>query len=289
MRRYRGHTAVNGTNVDIARRGDRRSRGAWGQSVVEFALVLPAVLLIVLIGLDFGRAFMALVELNNTVRVAANFAAMHPDAWNALNPDTVQQAQYQTLIANEWTGIDCERPSPVSDPVFPGGGGIGQPAKVTITCHFHPLTPLIERVLGNSVAVTGTAAFPIRSGTIENIPVTAVPTSTPAPTPTPTPSPTPTVGPTPTLAPGVTPAPTASPSPTPPPTPVPTPTPVPVCTVPDLRGLKPDEVGGAWAAKGFTQSVVFSPLAQGNAKIKTQSLAAGLNKQCDATVITVSQ
>jgi len=273
------------TGVGMTGSGNARPLGARGQSVVEFALVLPVVLLIVLIGLDFGRAFMALVELNNTVRVAANFAAQNPNAWDAVNPDTAQQARYEELIANEWNGIDCERPSPVPAPVFPSGSDIGQPAKVTITCHFHPITPIIGNILGNSVSVTGSAAFPIRSGMIGNIPVVPVPTPTPTPAPTPTPTP----APTPTLAPGATPTPSPSPTSSPSPSPVPTPTPVPMCTVPDLRGLKPDEVGGAWAAAGFTQSVVFNPLAQGNAKIKTQSLTPGSSKQCDTTVITVSQ
>jgi hypothetical protein len=62
-----------------------------------------------------------------------------------------------------------------------------------------------------------------------------------------------------------------------------------MCTVPNLVDLHPDEVGGPWAAAGFTQAVVFNPLAQGNAKIKAQSLAPGLSRVCGTTVITVSQ
>jgi outer membrane biosynthesis protein TonB len=258
--------------------------------MAEFALVLPVLLLIVLIGLDFGRAFVALVELNNTVRVAANFAAQNPDAWNVSNPNAGQQAQYQQLITNEWAGIDCTRPTPVPAPVFPGGNGIGQPAKVTITCRFHPLTPIISDIVGNSVAVTGSAAFPIRYGPI-TIPPGPVPTPTPTPSPTPTPAPTdtPTPAPTVTLAPGATPTPTPAPTPTPSPTPAPTPTPVPMCSVPNLIGLKPDEVGGPWAQAGFTQAVVFNPLAQGQAKVKSQSLAFNSSHECGTTVITVSQ
>jgi hypothetical protein len=268
------------------------SSTARGQSMAEFALVLPVMLLIILIGLDFGRAFMALVELNNTVRVAANFAAQNPDAWNISNPNAAQQAQYQQLIANEWAGIDCTRPAPVPAPAFPGGNGIGQPAKVTITCRFHPITPFISDILGNSVAVTGSAAFPIQSGYIPNVPNPPAPTPTPTPSPTPTPAPTdtPTPAPTVTLAPGATATPSPSPSPTPTPTPVPTPTPIPMCIVPDLRGLKPDEVGAPWAQAGFKLSVVFNPLAQDNSKkVKTQNLAPGSSYQCDTTVITVSQ
>jgi hypothetical protein len=63
-----------------------------------------------------------------------------------------------------------------------------------------------------------------------------------------------------------------------------------MCRVPDLTGLTPDQVGGAWAGAGFTQAPVFNPLAQDNSKkVKTQDIAAGLSRQCATTVITVSQ
>ena len=41
---------------------DDRSRG---QSLVEFALVLPMILLLMLIAIDFGRVFLGWVGLNN--------------------------------------------------------------------------------------------------------------------------------------------------------------------------------------------------------------------------------
>jgi hypothetical protein len=289
LSRLRRPTDARETAVRLVRPRRAISCHGRGQSVVEFALVMPVLLLIVLIGLDFGRAFMALVELNNTVRVAANFAAQNPSAWDALDPDAAQQATYQELIAEEWSGIDCDRPSPVPAPNFPGCSDIGQPAKVTITCRFHPITPMIGNILGGSVAVTGSAAFPIRSGVIGDIPMVPVPTPTPTPTPSPTPAPTPTPSPTPTLAPGATSPPTAPPEPTPTASPEPTPTPIPMCVVPTLVGLNANEVGGAWAARGFTQSVVFDPLEQGNRKIRSQNLTAGESKLCLSTVITVSQ
>src|SRR4051794_18751060 len=55
--------------------GDRRRRG---QSVVEFALILPAFLLLMLIAVDFGRIFFTSIQLNNAVREAANYGATKP-------------------------------------------------------------------------------------------------------------------------------------------------------------------------------------------------------------------
>src|SRR4051795_12621273 len=49
---------------------DLRQRG---QSLVELALVLPIVMLLVMITIDFGRAFFGWISLNNMARVGANY------------------------------------------------------------------------------------------------------------------------------------------------------------------------------------------------------------------------
>ena len=53
----------------------RRRKRSRGQSLVEFALVLPVLLLMVLTALDFGRLFPGWVVINNAARVGANYAA----------------------------------------------------------------------------------------------------------------------------------------------------------------------------------------------------------------------
>ena len=58
--------------------GRDRHHKSRGQSFVEFALVAPVLLLLLLITLDFGRMFMSYVTLNNAARVAANFGAVEP-------------------------------------------------------------------------------------------------------------------------------------------------------------------------------------------------------------------
>src|SRR5947209_2945895 len=66
-----------------ARDGAARERrdGGLGQSLAEFAMTLPLLLLMVLFGLDFGRVFLGWVALNSAAREAAYYAAMNPDAW----------------------------------------------------------------------------------------------------------------------------------------------------------------------------------------------------------------
>ena len=263
-----------------------RSHGgrSLGQSLVEFAVVLPVMLLLLLVGLDFGRVFLGWVNLNNSVRVAANFAAMNPNAW--ANGNATVTDQYQALVTQDAATTNCALPTPVPTPAFPNGTDIGDPAQVTITCNFSIITPIIGNIVGHALPVSASAAFPIRAGAIAGIPVeTVVPTPTPMPTPTATPTPTPT------------------------PTATPTPTPTPMCTVPDLANVNTQNAQYYWGAghtgnghggdpgnitgAGFQSSVVFNPaVGNGNGNnytITHQSIAAGTSLPCDAsTVITVS-
>src|SRR5215471_9013483 len=46
----------------------RRWRSKRGQSLVEFALVLPVILVLTLIALDFGRIYLGYINLQNMAR-----------------------------------------------------------------------------------------------------------------------------------------------------------------------------------------------------------------------------
>jgi TadE-like protein len=273
----------------------RRRDGRLGQSLPEFALTLPMVLLLVLFGVDFGRVFLGWVTLTNAVREGANFAAINPTAWG---PETnlVAQAEYRRLMLAETADINCTLPSPMPAPSFPSGTGIGSPAVVAITCRFGVITPIVNLLVGNEVSVTASSAFPIRTGTIMGVPVASPsPSPSPAPSasvdpsatpdpgssaapseaPTPTPDPGPSGGPAPT--PGPTPAPTASPTPTPPPT----------CTVPNINGNSRNAVS-QWTVAGFTAAnLIFSPLVPPHYSVKYQSLTAYTVALCSSTM-TVS-
>jgi hypothetical protein len=255
------------------RRGRNRRRG---QSLVEFALVLPVMLLLVLFGIDFGRIFLGWVQLNNVVREAADFAAENPTAWSTVNPSAVIQLQYHDLIVNEATPINCALPASVPAPQFASGfdgpNAIGSPVTVQISCSFAFITPIIGNMFGGSLPVTASASYPTRSGMIPNIPMASV---TPVPSPTPT------------LEPGATPAPEPTPSPTPSPTPA-------MCQVPNLLADHAKNAQHDWSqVGGFTSQVVFSPLAPakwpaGGGTVTAQSITPGLWRSCTSTAITVA-
>jgi hypothetical protein len=92
---------------------------------------------------------------------------------------------------------------------------------------------------------------------------------------------------TPPRSPTPTPSATATATPTPTVSPMPTPTPTPcVAIVPNLLGIRLNEVQAVWQAAGFTTTVVMNGLP--GQKAVLQSIPAGTAADCNNTVITVS-
>lgn len=62
-------------------RGERSVlRNEAGASTVEFALVIPIVLLVILAALDFTRALLAYTTINHGSREGVRYAVLHPGA-----------------------------------------------------------------------------------------------------------------------------------------------------------------------------------------------------------------
>ena len=260
-----------------ARKGGGKRNGRLGQSLAEFALTLPLALLMILFGLDFGRVFLGWVSLNQAAREAANYAAMNPTAWS-LPYNLAVQAEYARLVTTEAAGINCSLVTPVPEPTFPDGTGVGAPALVELDCRFDLITPMIGVLTGNPIPVSASSAFPIRSGNIEGVPMAStVPTVTPDPSATPSPTPTPT----PTLDPAATPTPTPDPAATPTPTPAPTPK---MCTVISLLNVLANKVENDWRAAGFTGTVIFIPLVPPNYRVQWQSETVGTSLLCTSGI-----
>ena len=148
----------------------RHARGrSRGQSLVEFALIIPALLLLLMFAIDFGRVYLGWVNLQNMTRVAANFAANN--ATKFTSPiDPAVQARYRELVANDAKAINCKTPSPIPDPVYASGTSIGDLVKVRIDCRFTVLTPIIGAVLGGEVLVSAETSFPVKSGIVGSVP-----------------------------------------------------------------------------------------------------------------------
>jgi hypothetical protein len=233
----------------------RLRRSARGQGLVEFAIILPFLMLVLLMAVDFGRVFFGWVGLANASRIGASYAAAHPDAWGVPgNPG--QRDSYLDQILADANALNCTLPGTIPDPVFPGGTDLGDSAHVTLTCDFALMTPLVSQILGGTVTIRADSIFPIRAGIAGGVVVGSLP---PTPTPTPTPDPSATPGPTPQL-----------------------------CEVPGFSGNKANDAQTIWNAEGFTTTVIINRPPNGNYTITTQSPAVGGQPvDCDTTVMTV--
>jgi PKD repeat protein/Flp pilus assembly protein TadG len=151
-----------------------RAHRTRGQSLVEFALTLPVLLMLTLIALDFGRVYLGYINVQNMARIAANFAANNPDAWSA-TPDATRQTQYRNQILADASATNCRLPKAGGVPVLPdptfsdaNGDGtttdLGDRARVQLTCTFDVITPVISSILGGSVRVSAESSFPVKTG-----------------------------------------------------------------------------------------------------------------------------
>lgn len=52
-------------------------RGSRGQSTVELALIMPVLIMILLLGMDFGRLFYASIAVNNAAWAGAQYGAQN--------------------------------------------------------------------------------------------------------------------------------------------------------------------------------------------------------------------
>ena len=213
-----------------------RRKRSRGQGLVEFALALPLLLLVLLIALDGGRLFYGYISLHNATRIAANYAAIHPDDWPA-GTASGNPAEYDAQVTRDTANLDCDPNifSPTFTPAAkPHGAGSGHVATVSLTCVFHPLTPIISGIIGNGITLRSTDVFPIRAGILAGIPIS--PALPPIPSASASTQPSPSSSASPSGSPGPSASPTLPPG---------------QCLVPTLLGVATGKVVTDWQASGF--------------------------------------
>jgi len=106
-----------------------------GQSLVEFAIILPVLLTMCMGAIDLGRVYFAHVALVGAVEQGARLAA-----WSPASSDTDVRA----AVVNE-----------------PGATILLSSGSVTITPSKTETIPPTDRPKGSTVTVTATTAFPL--------------------------------------------------------------------------------------------------------------------------------
>lgn len=141
-----------------------------GQSIAEFVLILPILLLVMLVAIDFGRIYLGYVNLQQMARVAGAYASLHAAALDTPTDPTVLAA-YKQFIANDAAKINCDLPDgAIADPAFPEGHDLGDPIDVAIDCNFHVVTPIVSNILGGVIGVSASATYPVREGAVAEVP-----------------------------------------------------------------------------------------------------------------------
>jgi Flp pilus assembly protein TadG len=96
----------------------RMSRHRWnfvsqGQSLVELALLLPLIALLLVGIFDLGRAFHALITINNAGREAARYGTLHDSDGTGMCRSAYQEMTNSGITVNLATvTISCPIPSP---------------------------------------------------------------------------------------------------------------------------------------------------------------------------------
>lgn len=128
-----------------------------GQSIVEFAIVLPLVLIVLLGLLDLGRVYYTLVALEDMASEGATYAAIHPDAGH--EDEVCARAAYGSIgtgmVTVSPTAVRVEYPSEIAP---------GASITVTVPYSFTFVTPFVGGMVENGmIELRGTATSSIIS------------------------------------------------------------------------------------------------------------------------------
>jgi Flp pilus assembly protein TadG len=126
-----------------------RKRSRDGQGLVEFALVLPVLILIFMGLFDVGRAVFAYNSLSNAAREGARVAIVNQSLIGGVDAGAVEAANQATGL-----GLDASDPSQVLVSYLPPPGGtgacpaLGCIAEVTVHYEYTAITPIIGSIIG---------------------------------------------------------------------------------------------------------------------------------------------
>lgn len=107
-----------------------RLRSERGAAAVEFGLVLPILLVLLLGIIDFGRAYHAQITLTHAAREGARAFAVNGDTAGVTGVVTGAATALTGVAVSYPNGSTCEPPSLVSP---------GSPAEVRVTLDFDPI------------------------------------------------------------------------------------------------------------------------------------------------------
>jgi len=113
-----------------------------GQELVEYALILPIMMLILMSILDLGRAVYYYSAIHNSAREGARYGVINPD-----DPAGIEAVVRNKAVVLNPANLTVVISSPDEDTL-----------RVTLTYQFTPITPIIGTLLGSNEVTLGSQA-----------------------------------------------------------------------------------------------------------------------------------
>ncbi len=140
-------------------RGDRRRTG---QALVEFAIILPVFLFLMLMAIDFGRLFFSYIQISNAAREGAAYAAGDPTGTAKISAHAQQETSSQAQGGESAIVVTTACADPAGSPILcsasSGGSGAGNSLTVKVSEGFTFITPFINGFFGNSFRMSASAS-----------------------------------------------------------------------------------------------------------------------------------
>ena len=133
----------------------RRAASQCGQTLVEFALVIPLFALLCMALLDFGRVVYAQNTIAQAAREASRLGVVEPDdsstKYSAIRNKAKSMAVGLGLSDADITGQGC------ADCFYSDFAGPGGRVVVNVSKKIDLLTPILAQVMGGSFTVESTS------------------------------------------------------------------------------------------------------------------------------------
>jgi PKD repeat protein len=128
-----------------------------GQALVEFAIVAPVFMLLLLIAIDFGRLFYTYIDIHNGAREGAAYAGSAPSDMVGITAHVTNESigQAQRGAGATTVSVACATAAGTALPCASatGGDGAGETVTVSVAKPFTFLTPVISGFFGGPLNV----------------------------------------------------------------------------------------------------------------------------------------
>lgn len=140
----------------------RRSTARRAVATVELAIILPALLLIVMVCIDLGRAAYSFIALKNAARAGAGYAVMNTPQDNSWSQNVQSTTRNEMLNQTGYNANNLTFPNGAPSVTTDSGGPDATIRVVTITAQY-PFRPLLSSLLGvaNPINMRATVKMPM--------------------------------------------------------------------------------------------------------------------------------